>query len=141
MEILLGDLLLLAAAVDVGGEAGHRRVGDVVVLGQSRRLALRAGDLDEVLEPFETPPDSKLATGLDAACRSAVGRGPEPVGVPAWTDAHNFVAFGGAEAVVFGPGEFATAHTRDEHIDAGAVVECAAVFARLAWQGWRVRAG
>lgn len=155
--------LLGASTHEVGSIAagtGHNTVPDrcsvkvaiKVVPGQGSRPVVAALDalaaehggrveLVEVTEPFETPPDSRLVTGLDAACRSAVGRGSEPVGVPAWTDAHNFVAFGGAEAVVFGPGEFATAHTRDEHIDAGAVVECAAVFARLARQGWRERAG
>ena len=73
------------------------------------RLAAQHGgrvELIEVTEPFETPPDSRLVTELDAATRAVTGDESEPIGVPAWTDAHNFVVFGGAEAVVFGPGEF-----------------------------------
>jgi len=97
-------------------------------------------ELVEVTEPFETPADSPLVTGLDAATREVLGSGSERIGVPAWTDAHNFVAFGGSEAVVFGPGDFATAHTPEEHCDAGAVAECAAVFTALAAGGWRERA-
>ena len=112
--------------------------GSASVVAALDALAAEHGghvELVEVTEPFETAPDSPLVAGLDAACRAATGRGSEPIGVPAWTDAHNFVGFGGAEAVVFGPGDFATAHTPEEHIDAGAVVECAAVFAELIRQG------
>lgn len=135
--------------------AGHNVVPDrcsvgitvKVVPGQSARataaeldrLATAHGghvELVEVTEPFATPADSPLVTGLDRACRSALGRGSERIGVPAWTDAHNFVTFGGSAAVVFGPGDFSTAHTPEEHIDVGAVVECAAVFVELARQGW-----
>jgi len=108
------------------------------------RLASAHGghvELVEVTEPFTTATDSPLVLGLDRACRTALGRGSEPIGVPAWTDAHNFVTFGGAEAVVFGPGDFVTAHTPEEHIDVAAVLECAAVFTELARQGWRDRPG
>jgi acetylornithine deacetylase len=104
------------------------------------RLATAHGglvELVEVTEPFTTPADSPLVTGLDRACRSAVGRDPERIGVPAWTDAHNFVVFADAEAVVFGPGDFATAHTPEEHIDAAEVVRCSSVFTELARRGWR----
>ena len=94
-------------------------------------------ELIEVTEPFETPPDSPLVVALDEATRETTGEGSGQVGVPAWTDAHNFVFFGGSEAVVFGPGDFATAHTPEEHIDAGQVVECAQIFTRLAERGWR----
>ncbi|HET6830565.1 MAG TPA: M20/M25/M40 family metallo-hydrolase [Solirubrobacterales bacterium] len=155
--------LLGTSTHEVGSIAagtGHNTIPDrcsvkievKVVPGQGSRTVVAALDalaaehggrvqLVEVTEPFETPPDSPLVLGLDAACRSATGCGSEPIGVPAWTDAHNFVAFGGAEAVVFGPGDFATAHTPDEHIDARQVVECAAAFAELARRGWRGQAG
>ena len=94
-------------------------------------------ELIEVTEPFETPPGSRLVTELDAATRAVTGEGSEPIGVPAWTDAHNFAVFGGSEAVVFGPGDFETAHTPEEHIDASRVAECAEIFAELAARGWR----
>ena len=51
--------------------------------------------------------------------------------MPAWTDAHNFVDFGGSEAIVFGPGGFDTAHTPAEQIDVTEIVKCSRVFARL----------
>ncbi len=62
----------------------------------------------------------------------------EPIGVPAWTDAHNMVDFAGAEAVVYGPGDFSVAHLPEEHIDVNEVVECAEIFTRLARRaaGW-----
>ena len=88
--------------------------GSATTVAALERLAAQHGgrvELIEVTEPFETPPDSRLVTELDAATRAVTGDESEPIGVPAWTDAHNFVVFGGAEAVVFGPGEFATAHT------------------------------
>ena len=46
--------------------------------------------------------------------------------------------FGGAEAVVYGPGDFSVAHLPSEHIDAGEVLQCAEVFKRLAREaaGW-----
>ena len=48
------------------------------------------------------------------------------------------VDFGGAEAVVYGPGDFSVAHLPEEHIDVNEVVECAEVFKRLAPEaaGW-----
>lgn len=108
------------------------------------RLAAAHGghaELVEVTEPFTAAADSPLVAGLDRACRESLGRGSEPIGVPAWTDAHNFVTFGGAEAVVFGPGDFATAHTPDEHIDVGEITACSAVFTVLARRGWRPGGG
>ena len=40
----------------------------------------------------------------------SVGERPAQVGVPAWTDAHNFVDLAGSQAVVWGPGDFGLAH-------------------------------
>jgi len=114
--------------------------GAAATVAALERLARSHGgrvELIEVTEPFETPPDSRLVRELDAATMATTGDRSEPIGVPAWTDAHNFVVFGGAEAVVFGPGDFSSAHTPGEHIDAGRVAECAAIFRLLAERGWR----
>lgn len=81
--------------------------------------------------PFELPADSPLRGELDAAVAAVRGERPEPIPVPAWTDAHNFVDFGGAEALVFGPGSIDTAHTPEEWIDVAEIVACAQVFERL----------
>jgi acetylornithine deacetylase len=161
-ELGLGDHahpLLGASSFGVGGiaaGAGHNAIPDrcsvkvaiKVVPGQGSRAVVDSLDrlaaahgarveLVEVTDPFETPTDSPLVAALDVATVEVTGEPRPPIGVPAWTDAHNFVTFGGAEAVVFGPGDFATAHTPEEHVDARRVVECGDVFVRVASRGWR----
>lgn len=81
--------------------------------------------------PFELPADSALLEAVELETERVTGSRPERIGVPAWTDAHNFVDFGGSEAMVFGPGSIETAHTSDEHIDVTQVVECSRIFAGL----------
>jgi len=81
--------------------------------------------------PFELPLDSKLLEVLNGATAEVRGSIPEPLGVPAWTDAHNFVDFGGSEAIVFGPGSIESAHTPAEHIDVTQIAECARIFVKL----------
>jgi acetylornithine deacetylase/succinyl-diaminopimelate desuccinylase-like protein len=109
-------------------------------LAAVERLAASHGgrvELVESTDPFVTDRESPVVTELVAATGAATGSDPEPLGVPAWTDAHNFVDFAGSEAVVYGPGDFATAHTPDEYVDVNDVVRCAEVFAALARRGWR----
>ena len=91
----------------------------------------------EMTEPFEAPADSPMVAALEQLTAEVAGEPREAIGVPAWTDAHNMVDFAGAEAVVYGPGDFAVAHLPEEHIDVNEVVQCAHVFIRLA----RVAAG
>ncbi|HTU16372.1 MAG TPA: M20/M25/M40 family metallo-hydrolase [Solirubrobacterales bacterium] len=81
--------------------------------------------------PFELPAGSPLRAVVDRATEEVRGARPEPLGVPAWTDAHNFVDFGGSEAMVFGPGSIDSAHTPAEHIDVTQIAECARIFATL----------
>ncbi len=88
----------------------------------------------EMTVPFEAAPDSPLVAGLAEATAEVVGEARAQIGVPAWTDAHNMVDFAGAEAVVYGPGDFAVAHLPEEHIDVNEVVACAEVFTRIARQ-------
>ena len=118
----------------VPGQGSARVLADL-----ERLVGARGGriELIEVTEPFESPEGSRLVEGLDAETRAVTGRPSEPIGIPAWTDAHNFVVFGGSDAVVFGPGDFATAHTPEEHADTAEVAKCAAIFIRLAERGWR----
>jgi acetylornithine deacetylase/succinyl-diaminopimelate desuccinylase-like protein len=90
-------------------------------------------EIVEMTEPFETPADSPMVTALERLTVEVAGGEPrEAIGVPAWTDAHNMVDFAGAEAVVYGPGDFTVAHLPEEHIDVNEVVQCAEVFMRLA---------
>jgi acetylornithine deacetylase/succinyl-diaminopimelate desuccinylase-like protein len=93
-------------------------------------------EIVEMTEPFETPADSPLVTALVELTEARTGETPEPIGVPAWTDAHNFVDFAGAQAVVYGPGDFTVAHLPEEHIDANTIVDCAEVFVELAKRSW-----
>jgi len=81
--------------------------------------------------PFELAEDSPFRRAVDAATEVVTGRRPETIGVPAWTDAHNFVDFGGAEAMVFGPGSIETAHTPAERVELGQIVQCAKIFMNL----------
>ena len=64
----------------------------------------------EMTEPFEAAPDSPMVAALERLTTEVAGEERERIGVPAWTDAHNMVDFGGAEAVVYGPGDFSVAH-------------------------------
>jgi acetylornithine deacetylase/succinyl-diaminopimelate desuccinylase-like protein len=97
-------------------------------------FAARFGGEVQMVEgtaPFELPEDSPLRVAVDEATESLTGRRPESIGVPSWTDAHNFVDFGGAQAMVFGPGSIETAHTPAEHIEIAQVVSCAKIFTEL----------
>jgi len=85
----------------------------------------------EVVEPFETPPDSALAEALARAIRRTTGATPASTGMVAWTDAHNFVDHGGSQAVVFGPGDLRNAHRAGEFVSLTDVVICARVLADL----------
>ena len=110
------------------------------VLAELERLAAEYDatvQLVEVTRPFVTAEDSPLVAELRRATEALGEPRPEVIGVPAWTDAHNFVDFSGAEAVVFGPGDFATAHTPEEHVEVSQVLACAEVFAAVALAGWR----
>lgn len=92
------------------------------------------------VEPFETDARDPLVEALVAAGGRAHGMRQELIGVPAWTDAHNFVDLVGSHAVVWGPGDFGLAHDPDEAIEIGEVVRAARTIAELlagarAWLG------
>jgi acetylornithine deacetylase/succinyl-diaminopimelate desuccinylase-like protein len=83
------------------------------------------------VEPFETPASSPVLVALEAAADAARGASGARVGVPAWTDAHNFVELAGSDAVVWGPGDFGVAHDPSESVDLHEVVTAARVVERL----------
>ena len=92
----------------------------------------------ELADAWETPADAPLVASLRRVVAETLGREPKLFGFPAWTDAHNMVEVGGAQAVVFGPGpRLSTAHRPDDHIDLREVLDCALVVRRLAWDVWR----
>jgi succinyl-diaminopimelate desuccinylase len=87
--------------------------------------------VEESVEPFETDPGDPLTTALVAALETVRGEPAPTTGVPAWTDAHNFVDLAGSQAVVWGPGDFALAHDPEEAVDVSEVVTAARVVEEL----------
>jgi acetylornithine deacetylase/succinyl-diaminopimelate desuccinylase-like protein len=87
--------------------------------------------LEPSVEPFETDAGGPLVQALAAAAEQAGGGRSPVIGIPAWTDAHNFVELAGAQAVVWGPGDFTLAHVPDEAIEIDEVVAAARVVEEL----------
>lgn len=79
--------------------------------------------------PFETPEEAPAVQMLAAALTEA----SLPVrfsGMPSWTDAEPFARYG-AQAIVFGPGTLALAHTPEEHVSISELIDAARVFLAL----------
>ena len=73
-------------------------------------------EIEEAVDPFETPQGSALVAALNASTLRITGSVRPEVGMSAWTDAHSFAAIG-SEALVFGPGRLiGTAHQPGEHV-------------------------
>lgn len=81
--------------------------------------------VEESVEPFETDASSPLVGALLGATEQVGGSRAATIGVPAWTDAHNFVDLAGSQAVVWGPGDFGLAHDPAEEISVDEVVVAA----------------
>ncbi len=110
--------------------------------GRVRELA-EAYDADlelveQSVEPFETPGDAPVLLALRSALERETGGPATELGVPAWTDAHNFVDRSGSQAVVWGPGDFELAHHPDERVAIDEVATAARVVAAVLEQagGW-----
>ncbi len=82
--------------------------------------------------PFETDPQAPLVQAL-ARALTEIGLPVRLGGMPSWTDAEPFARYG-AQAVVFGPGTLAVAHTPDEHIHLLELHQAAQVFLVLLQQ-------
>ena len=68
-----------------------------------------AVQITDAWDPWETPPGAEILARLERAVRAA-GLPLNRWGMPSWTDAANLVRKG-VEAVVFGAGDLAVAHT------------------------------
>ena len=77
------------------------------------------------------PSDHRLPVGLAAVVEDVTGRTPALLGEPYGADMQMFVNVGGTPCVIFGPGDVRVAHSADEHVPLGEVVDCARVLA--AW--------
>lgn len=85
--------------------------------------------LGVVRHPMEIPPDHPLVAALSSAVRAELGRTPRRNVMGAWTDAALFAEK--MPTVVFGPGELALAHSREESVPIDEIVQGAAVILRL----------
>ncbi len=153
-----GDALLGPPTLSVGritGGASPNTVPDRCVIEIDRRLtpgetpAAAVADLDAVLRaypgidfPFVSTPPTFACPPLAAAaskevvarlgrCIDAVAGRHDVVAVPFGTDAST-VAEAGVPAVVFGPGDIAQAHTKDEWIDLAQLEPAAEILFRFA---------
>lgn len=87
--------------------------------------------VEESVEPFETDATAPVVGALlDASDRGGRSRAAT-IGVPAWTDAHNFVDLAGSQTVVWGPGDFGLAHDPAEAVPVDEVVAAARVVEEL----------
>jgi acetylornithine deacetylase len=77
------------------------------------------------------PSDHPLPVGLAETVEAVTGRRPALLGEPYGADMQMFVNVGATPCVIFGPGDVRVAHSADEHVPLGEVVDCARVLA--AW--------
>jgi acetylornithine deacetylase/succinyl-diaminopimelate desuccinylase-like protein len=87
--------------------------------------------VEDSVEPFESDIRGPLVEAMSMANARTYGSRPPLVGVPAWTDAHNFVELAGSQALVWGPGDFGLAHDPSEEIEVHEVVIAARVIQEL----------
>ena len=78
--------------------------------------------------------NSPFADRLAAASTSVTGRPTNRLAVPYGTDAST-IALAGVPAVVFGPGDIAQAHTKDEWVELAQVEQAAEILFRFATTG------
>ena len=114
--------------VTPGGPSATALLDWLVMVAAEHRAEV---EVVEIVEPFETPADAPVVTALGRAIATVTGREPKPAGMPAWTDAHNFVERAGSQAVVFGPGSLRGAHQPGESVGITDVLTCARILARL----------
>jgi acetylornithine deacetylase/succinyl-diaminopimelate desuccinylase family protein len=79
--------------------------------------------------PFEVDPRSELVTTVADAIADVTGKPAELVGFRGASDAR-FLAEMGAQTIVLGPGDIATAHTAREFINLDELESCALIYAR-----------
>jgi succinyl-diaminopimelate desuccinylase len=79
--------------------------------------------------PFEVDPTSVLVKTVADAIASVMDKPAELVGFRGASDAR-FMAEMGAQTIVFGPGDIATAHTAREHVNLDELEACALIYAR-----------
>jgi acetylornithine deacetylase/succinyl-diaminopimelate desuccinylase len=82
--------------------------------------------------PLETAVDSVLVRHCLHWASDVIGRPAQPLGVPYWSDAAIFNAFNQVPAIVCGPGDIATAHSKRERVPLDQLYGAARIYALLA---------
>jgi acetylornithine deacetylase len=100
----------------------HERMGSLE--------GIEFGDPWTVMPPL-APNLAEWEGPLKGAVRAATGREPKVVGVPYGTDAGPLGAYG-VPCVVFGPGDIAQAHTKDEWIELDQVCQATEAYYQIA---------
>jgi succinyl-diaminopimelate desuccinylase len=89
-------------------------------------------DVFSDLSPVWTEPQQEWVQRVFEICRPYVGEAPEARTAPYMTDAANLLkAYGGAPAVVLGPGEAAMAHQTDEYCSMERIRQAVAIYEAL----------
>ena len=111
------------------------------ILKEVRQVVSKASRNDpslkvEISVPFERTPfevrlDDPFVSKLENAYETALGKKAVICGLPYWTDAAIISNRLKIPTCVFGPGDIRYAHSRDEHIRIGEVVEAAKVYLTL----------
>ncbi len=83
-------------------------------------------------QPMEIAPDERIVKKLRHAVQKIRSTEPRIVGEPYWTDASLFVNEASIPACLFGPGDIGSAHSADEFIKIGDVVDSAKIYALTA---------
>ncbi|WP_135821565.1 M20 family metallopeptidase [Halostella litorea] len=102
-------------------EAVDREVADLLAAVEREHGVEVTWERDTTYESAAVPVDSPLAETFRAHSAEIAGVAPDPYGIRAATDVRNFVNDAGMEAVTWGPGSLARAHTRDEFVELDAV--------------------
>ncbi len=101
---------------------------------QKLDVSITHGEFQCFAPALSTSPDDPFVQVALATCRAELGRSIALTAAPYCSDACWVPA--GVPAIVLGPGDIAKAHAVDECVSLAQVLQCAAIYRRLALQDW-----